>query len=229
MGFESTAAFARNLDRALRETGLSQSEFARRLGVQHPTVWRWRQGLAQPELWRLPAIAKVVGWSAERLLGMPEGVVRVPMIERLSAGPVTEIVEGLERVALPAEWRADFAARVSGDSMLPLFEDGDTVAFRAARIELPALEAGEPGRVPPEALAAVHDRPVLFWVEGLREGGALKVARVDDASAEGWMLRLEPLNRRYRPYIVRPADRCVIHGYAVRVVREVERVKPCDK
>ena len=46
--FELTADFPERFKRFQRESGLSWSEIARRLGTYRNTVWRWATGRARP-------------------------------------------------------------------------------------------------------------------------------------------------------------------------------------
>ena len=46
--FELTADFPERFKRFQRESGLSWSEIARRLGTYRNTVWRWVTGRARP-------------------------------------------------------------------------------------------------------------------------------------------------------------------------------------
>ena len=48
--YELTADFPERLKRFQKESGLSWSEIARRLGTYRHTIWRWAEGKARPNL-----------------------------------------------------------------------------------------------------------------------------------------------------------------------------------
>ena len=47
----------------LKKKGLSQSEAARRLGVPHPTVWRWIEGRNAPSPMAKASIKTCLGFA----------------------------------------------------------------------------------------------------------------------------------------------------------------------
>ena len=47
----------------LKKKGLSQSETARRLGVPHPTVWRWIEGRNAPSPLAKASIKEHLGFA----------------------------------------------------------------------------------------------------------------------------------------------------------------------
>lgn len=48
--------FAERLKRFQEESGLSWSEFARRIGTYRHTVWRWKQGRGRPNAKHIMAL-----------------------------------------------------------------------------------------------------------------------------------------------------------------------------
>lgn len=61
-------AFAHRLSQARRQCGLTQSEVAERLNVSFQAVSLWERGETQPELDKLPEIAKLLGVTTDWLL-----------------------------------------------------------------------------------------------------------------------------------------------------------------
>lgn len=61
--------FDRTVSVRREEVGLSQAELAERLGVSQQTVSRWESGLAIPQPQRVVALAKILDFEQERLLG----------------------------------------------------------------------------------------------------------------------------------------------------------------
>ena len=62
----------RRLQRVRRSTGLSQEDFAHRLGVETSTVWRWEAGATEPSAWQQPRLAKLLGVSRAELVRLLE-------------------------------------------------------------------------------------------------------------------------------------------------------------
>ena len=58
---------APGLQRALKASGLRQSELADKLGVARPTVHAWIHGKAKPHLDMLERLARVLGTSVLHL------------------------------------------------------------------------------------------------------------------------------------------------------------------
>ena len=62
----------------------------------------------------------------DELFGVEPEMVEVPYCEAIPAGPVAPMEQGYERRRVPAAWRADWVARVRGDSMEPGFRAGES-------------------------------------------------------------------------------------------------------
>jgi transcriptional regulator with XRE-family HTH domain len=60
---------APRLKRALKTSGLKQSELAEKLGVARPTVHAWVHGRAKPHLDTLEKLARILGTTAAELVG----------------------------------------------------------------------------------------------------------------------------------------------------------------
>ena len=56
------------LERFQRESGLSWSEIARRLGTYRNTVWRWKEGRARPNKHHLNALLELAATFGLRRL-----------------------------------------------------------------------------------------------------------------------------------------------------------------
>ena len=56
------------LQKARKESGLSQEELAEQLGVSRQAVSKWENGVSDPSTSNLIALAKLYGLSAEELL-----------------------------------------------------------------------------------------------------------------------------------------------------------------
>ena len=56
---EFSGDFPERLKRFQRESGLSWSEIARRIGTYRYTVWRWQKGLGRPNMEHMMALLKL--------------------------------------------------------------------------------------------------------------------------------------------------------------------------
>lgn len=64
--------FKEILDDFLKENGLSQSEFARKVGVKQGQVSEWLKGKASPSYYNLRAMAQAFNISADYFLGITD-------------------------------------------------------------------------------------------------------------------------------------------------------------
>ena len=61
---------AKRLERVRVEKGMSQVEFAERIGVTRQAVWKMESGFMNPSVETLKLIAKLFGVTTDYLLGM---------------------------------------------------------------------------------------------------------------------------------------------------------------
>lgn len=119
-----------------RKNFLSQTAFAKKIGVTQGSVSQWENGLTSPNSEQLRSIASMFNISIDELLDSPGQVqmirAAVPIRGTVACGerriPDTE-TEGT--VDLPDGVKADFALICRGDSMEPTFLDGDFVLIRS--------------------------------------------------------------------------------------------------
>ena len=121
--------------RAIRQAqGMTQVEFAERLGTTQSTVTRWEKG-SVPQGDMLQAIATLANTTVERLMGtddlaaVPGGM--IPVVGFVGAGsavfPYDDFPkgDGLDHVERPPFVKGQVVAvEVRGDSLLPVAEDG---------------------------------------------------------------------------------------------------------
>lgn len=124
----------------MKEKGISQNGLARLAQLSQSGLSSIINGASSPKENTLKAIAGALGCSMSDLMGeedgLPSGLLRmihgaVPLVGEIACGtPITaeENIEG--KVDLPEGVRADFALRCKGNSMVPLFHDGDLVLIR---------------------------------------------------------------------------------------------------
>lgn len=135
-----------NKIKELREKiGLPQKTFAADLGVTQPTVSDWESGRKVPSAKSTAKIADYFGVSVDYILGREEpnvsgavlsrAIVTINVYGTIPAGiPVEAIEDIISTEQIPAEWiaggREYFALQVKGDSMWPVYLDGDIVIVR---------------------------------------------------------------------------------------------------
>lgn len=118
----------------------TQQKLADRLGVARSTVAMWETGEVDYGTDMARRIANLLGVPVGILLGerptstSPDAV-RIPVLGTIRAGvPLDAIEEILDYEEIPADWtRGDkefFALRVTGDSMSPVYLDGDIIILR---------------------------------------------------------------------------------------------------
>lgn len=130
--------------KAIREKlGISQEEFAKRLGVSSRTVQNWEFGKKIPDSKR-EILAKIAGQSPSRLKsvqyygGASDSVVSLPLIplDAVAGLPGDDndgvFLNDCERYTIPefSAKGAQYLIRVSGTSMLPKYNNGDILACR---------------------------------------------------------------------------------------------------
>jgi len=145
-------------------------------------------------------------WGAARVQDRPDKVRSIPVINKVAAGYPEEFTDlgypvGVadDYIAVPAELDDPnaFAVRVVGDSMEPKYKEGDIVILS------PAAE-----------VASGDDCFVRFSLESRSNGGETTFKRVFfDSETE---VRLQPLNEKYAPTVVKPAE---IEGVFCAVAR----------
>lgn len=115
------------------------------LGVTKGTISAWKRNDNAPNGGTVSAIADAFGVTADYLLGRSEeqsetrcagrGFARINVYGTIPAGiPMNVIEDIIDTEDIPSDWleggREYFALRVRGDSMYPVYLDGDTVIFR---------------------------------------------------------------------------------------------------
>lgn len=156
----------------------SFKQFEDNLGLKRNTVTEWKRGVST-FMEMLPEIADEFGVSTDYLLGHEKkktGKSSVPIIGRIQAGCPIESYEGhYGTIVLPNDVNpsADlYALEVVGDSMMPIFMEGDIVV----------CERIDPGKASGK-----------FCVISIDNESTLKKLRID---SEG--VTLIPLNPLYK-------------------------------
>jgi phage repressor protein C with HTH and peptisase S24 domain len=180
---------------------LTQAEVARRLGWSPPNYARIEKGRITPSLKSLEAIAFALDVPLSELAGPLPFSSEVPVIAFVSAGPGVAFTDqgypaggGMYFLPRPPQFTDPngFGVEVSGDSMVPKYEDGQVV------------------------MVDTRKRPVSgdYAVVGLMSGDKY-VKRYREA---GGMVILESVNPAYSPVVVEPSE--VRFAYKIVWVKE---------
>ena len=162
---------------------LSQKYVALCLGIKAPSVCNWEAGKTRPSNENIEKLADLYHVSADYLLGITDTVIRgivnisdalphrVPLLGSVAAG-VPILAEENYDVYVDAPEKADFALTIEGDSMEPLYLNGDIVYIR----QVPEVNDGE------IAVVLIDDSATLKRVFRQKDG-----------------VQLVPENRKYPP------------------------------
>ena len=133
-----------------KKAGLTQIEFAEKLNVDQSTISKWEQDKAIPDIQTLVQLASFFNVSVDYLMGreqkvdnnvrgmqMERSVVKVPVYGTIPAGVPIEMIEDSyieDEEEIPSDWlkggNTYFCLKVKGESMMPKFEDGDTLILK---------------------------------------------------------------------------------------------------
>lgn len=150
--------FAKNLNRLISQSEVTQSDIARLLGVSKSTVSSWCSGQKTPRMGKVQTLADYFGVMKSDLIEdrenenfflrikNPEDILpikkqRIPLLGEIACGIPIFADENFESyVEAGAEIRCDFALRAKGDSMINArICDGDIVFIR----KQPTVDNGE--------------------------------------------------------------------------------------
>ena len=120
---------------------LTQQAVAEALGVSRSAVAMWEKDEREPDLETLAQLAKLLGVPLTALVERREAPLpqnlrpvrarRIPLLGTIAAGePIFAEEEHETYVDVGGSVRADFALEVQGESMEPVYKDGDVVYIR---------------------------------------------------------------------------------------------------
>lgn len=144
------------ISRVRRHLGETQAEFGERFGVDQSTVSKWESGKQVPESGHLDIVASLEAFEDD---AVPIGTksttggntlfTLVPVVGYVGAGAVVHMYDrgagssAIEYVKAPKGFGAVEALEVRGDSMYPVYRNGDTIYFGGREAELPITESDE--------------------------------------------------------------------------------------
>ena len=128
-------------------SGLSQSEFGRRIRATLGQISVWERGIAPVPAWAEENVARE--FSGSELAAAARS--RIPVIGYVSAGETDVHYDdqgfatggGFDEVERPAKVKDPhaYALRVKGDSMFPAYREGDTLVLDSSYVDDPEFRA----------------------------------------------------------------------------------------
>lgn len=205
-------------ERLRKQYGVTKSFIATAI-ERTPTVCQdWKKGKSEPNDNQIVVVAEILHTTPEYLRGETDDELPVPVItdNYVTFSVIGDVAAGFDHIAyedwvgdtidVPASWlrgreRSEFfALRVCGDSMYPLYQDGDVVlVLRQSTMN----RSGQIGVV-------------------MYDDDKATLKRVEYADGEDWM-KLSPVNPNYPPITVRDEmlEHCRVLGIPKYLVREI--------
>lgn len=208
------SSISNRMKKAMDMRNINQAELCRRTGIGKSSISTYLSGDYEPKQTNLYKIAEALDVSIPWLNGydvnmeknteerpLPSNLIpinkvnRIPIVGTIAAGKPITATENIESyIMLDQEYKADFALKIKGDSMIDAgINDGDLALI-------------------------IKDRPIdngdIYAV--LIDGDATlkKVYKNDD------YLTLQPCNSKYQPIMVKEEDEPYIVGKLSGIVRK---------
>lgn len=188
--------------------GLTQQELADKIGVKLAAVSKYELGTVDNlPISRVERIADALGITGGQIMGweendMIDGEILVPVVAEIAAGFDKQPIRDYEmdRFPVPSVYakgrRTDelFIIKVRGDSMYPMYQEGDHILA----VRTPTVEDGE------VAILQYEDNATIKRVERVKDG-----------------LRLIPINPMYKSETVTDGDKVRVVGKPLVLIREL--------
>lgn len=208
--------FSNNLKKLRKERGLTQKELADALGIAKSTISMYENNNREPDFETEELIADFFNVDMNTLRGkqtnlkaptLSDDVISFPVIGNIAAGYDEIAVEDWsgETVDVPVSYLRGrnksefFVLKVKGDSMYPLYHEGDKVLILK---QSTLNRSGDIGAV-------------------MYEGECATLKKIEYVKGEDWM-RLIPLNPNYIPKTIEGVDleNCRVLGIPFLLIRE---------
>lgn len=227
MKVEIVATTSERLSEAMQRKNIKQAELARITGIDKSSISLYISGKYSPKGDKLYKLALALGVSAAWLSGFNAPMIDNPvnLENKLTPPTVTDdvvtfpvvgdIAAGFDQIAVE-DWSGEtvdiplsylrgrkkdefFVLNVKGDSMYPLYHEGDKVLILK---QSTLNRSGDIGAV-------------------MYEGECATLKKVEYVMGEDWM-RLIPLNPNYKPVEIKGVDleRCCVLGIPFVLIRE---------
>ena len=188
--------------------GLTQQELADKIGVKLAAVSKYELGTVDNlPISRVERIADALGVTGGQIMGweesdMIDGEILVQVVAEIAAGFDKQPIRDYEmdRFPVPSVYakgrRTDelFIIKVRGDSMYPMYQEGDHILA----VRTPTVEDGE------VAILQYEDNATIKRVERVKDG-----------------LRLIPINPMYKSETVTGGDEVRVVGKPLVLIREL--------
>ena len=188
--------------------GLTQQELADKIGVKLAAVSKYELGTVDNlPISRVERIADALGVTGGQIMGweesdMIDGEIFVPVVAEIAAGFDKQPIRDYEMDLFPVPSvyakgrRTDelFIIKVRGDSMYPMYQEGDHILA----VRTPTVEDGE------VAILQYEDNATIKRVERVKDG-----------------LRLIPINPMYKSETVTDGDEVRVVGKPLVLIREL--------
>lgn len=201
--------FADMLKKLRTDCGWSQQELAKKAGLAKSTISMLENGERKPSFEVLETLADIFNVNLDVLRGKTDTgyysdgtEILVPVIAEIAAGfdklPIRDFE--MDRFPVPSVYakgrRTDelFIIKVRGDSMYPMYQEGDHILA----VRTPTVEDGE------VAILQYEDNATIKRVERVKDG-----------------LRLIPINPMYKSETVTDGDEVRVVGKPLVLIREL--------
>ena len=188
--------------------GLTQQELADKIGVKLAAVSKYELGTVDNlPISRVERIADALGVTGGQIMGweesdMIDGEIFVPVVAEIAAGFDKQPIRDYEMDLFPVPSvyakgrRTDelFIIKVRGDSMYPMYQEGDHILA----VRTPTVEDGE------VAILQYEDNATIKRVERVKNG-----------------LQLIPINPMYKAETVTDGDEVRVVGKPLVLIREL--------
>lgn len=205
-----------NLKPLMKAKGMNQRELAKAVGVTESTISQLINGKRKPSFELSLKLAEVLDCESSDFVstrtnrpGIAESFVTFPIVAEVAAGYGRTAYEGWTEgeIDVPLSWlhgrsKEDFfVLHVCGDSMYPMYQNGDIVlVLRQSTMD----HSGQIGVV-------------------CYEDDNFTLKRVEYVMGEDWM-KLSPVNPQYPPVMIRNErlEHCKVLGVPKYVIRKVD-------
>lgn len=131
-----------------KNNNLTMKELGKRMNLAESTISLYENGQREPDLSTLQKLAEFFNVTVDYLMGrdvdhnvrgvqLERSVVKIPVYGTIPAGVPIEMIADTyieDEEEIPADWLKGgnryFCLKVKGESMMPKFEDGDTLILK---------------------------------------------------------------------------------------------------
>lgn len=140
------AVLAKNLNKYMELNNVNRATVSNALGIKYTTFCDWCNGKRYPYIDKIQSLADYFGIDMYELIEdnhyknkldyMKKDVIRIPVLSEIPSSFPNEAIDEkymIDYEEVPSDWananKEYFALSVKGDSMEPLYSDGDIIIF----------------------------------------------------------------------------------------------------